>query len=142
MTNPFTALIKFLGGASLFFYGLYLFFATLIVSSPYRARYARASTGGDWFAILIIPLLIGFFLIFANKIKTLGWYLVLLCVAGIAVGLVMKGMYFSFRPITLWNLLLMLVMVGGGGGMAIGALMESEEPKKHLNTTKVNRKGN
>ena len=66
----------------------------------------------------------------------------MLCVAGIAVGLVMKGMYFSFRPITLWNLLLMLVMVGGGGGMAIGALMEPEEPKKHLNTTKVNRKGN
>jgi len=136
--NPFAALVQFVGGASLFLYGLYLFFTQLIVSSPYRGyRYARGAGGaGDWFAVLIIPLLIGFFLIFANKLKSLGYYLVLFCVAGIAVGLVMKGMFFSFRPVSLWNLLLMLAMIGGGGGMAIGSLSESEtKDQKQIKTT-------
>jgi hypothetical protein len=129
LKNPFVALTQFVGGSSLFLYGWYLFFTQLIVSSPYRGyRYNRGAGGaGDWFAMLILPLLIGIFLIFANKLKRVGYYLVVICVMGIAVGLVMKGMYFSFRPISLWNLLLMLVMIGGGGGMALGSLSESEE---------------
>ena len=142
MKNPFVALFQFLGGSSLFLYGWYLFFTTLIVSSPYRAyRSYRLSSGGrgDWFGILILPLLIGIFLVFANKLKTVGYYLIVFCVMGIAVGLVMKGMHFSFRPITLWNLLLMLVMIGGGGGMALGALTEADDgddAKKRLKRQK------
>jgi hypothetical protein len=136
MKNPFLALLQFLGGGSLFLYGWYLFFAQLIVSSPYRAyRYSR-TPGGDWFAILILPLLIGIFLVFLNKLRTLGFYLVVFCVMGIAIGLIMKGMYFSFRPITLWNLLLMLVMIGGGGGMAIRALADSDESNGATKTNK------
>jgi hypothetical protein len=131
MKNPFLALLQFLGGGSLFLYGWYLFFTQLIVTSPYRGYRYRHGGGGDWFAILILPLLIGIFLVFLNKLRTVGFYLVVFCVMGIAVGLVMKGMYFSFRPITLWNLLLMLVMIGGGGGMALGALSETDETDKN-----------
>lgn len=144
MKNPFVALIQFLGGSSLFVYGWYLFFSALIVSSPYRGYRAYKGIGGgsgDWFGILMLPLLIGIFLIFANKLKSVGYYLVVLCVMGIAVGIVVKGVYFSFRPITLWNLLLMLVMIGGGGGMALGALTEAGDDDDSAKGLKRQKRG-
>lgn len=75
----------------------------------------------------MLPLLVGVFIVFANKLKAVGYCLIVFCVIGIAVGLVMDGMHFSFRPINLWNLLLMLVMIGGGGGIALGALTEADD---------------
>ena len=76
---------------------------------------------GDGFGLVLLPLMAGVLLLFADRYRKAAWFLVWASLGIIFVG-VLQGLLISFRPTTLWNLLTMLFLMASGGGLMFRSL--------------------
>jgi len=77
--------------------------------------------GGNSFGITLIPMLLGFAVVFFNGRSTIGWTLVVGGALFILAG-VIANMHIYFQPTSLFNTILMLVLLVGGLGMIARAI--------------------
>ena len=69
--------------------------------------------GGNSFGVTLIPMLIGFAIVFFNGKSTLGWLLVIGGALFIFAGVIMN-LHIYFQPATLFQTILMMVLLVGG----------------------------
>lgn len=73
------------------------------------------------FGIVLLPLIIGIGVLFFNEKSPIGWILVILGLATIILGIIM-GLKIFFKPVTLYEGLLMFGFIAAGIGMMAKAL--------------------
>ena len=128
MKNPAQDFLLFLIGGVLFAMGAFLFANQVMVGSAFRFGLGRwggflfGSAGqGDGFGLVLLPLMAGVLLLFADRYRKAAWFLVWASLGIIFAG-VLQGLLISFRPTTLWNLLTMLFLMASGGGLMFRSL--------------------
>ena len=148
----------FLLGTVLLSMGAFLFFNQVMVSSVPVGRGLRIGQGfgrswggggygsgfggggwaggfgmpqgfGDSFGLLLIPLVIGVCLLFAQRNQRWGLCLVLASVAALAAG-VLQPLNMRFQSTTLWNVLTMMALIGSGGGLMFRSLRGYDDGKE------------
>jgi hypothetical protein len=87
--------------------------------------------GFSGFGLVLIPLGLGFALLFFNARSIIGWVLTVGSFLAILVG-VIGNLTFFFKPTNLLVTLLMIVMIGGGFGLILRSFKdyEKKEPLK------------
>ena len=142
--NVATDFFLFLVGGALFSAGIFLFSNQVVVGSGFLGffwgRHYQGGMGsafgglfslgsGQGFGLLMIPLGLGLALIVTDAFRKVGWFLVWASCAAIGAG-VLQSLLFSFRPTSLWSLMIMIGMIGGGGGLMFRVLKNYPEDEK------------
>jgi multisubunit Na+/H+ antiporter MnhF subunit len=111
---------QFLFGLGMLIVGGYLFLDNVVVRTSYRELFGF---GAGAFGLSLIPLLLGVGLLFfdgkslAGKILTAGGFLII--IAGIIARLTVH-----YRPLSLFDTILILVLIAGGIGLVARSLRE------------------
>jgi hypothetical protein len=127
-------------GGCLFGAGVFLFLNQVMVHSGY----ARGGAGWGWrgiggwgaalpwgtpgMGLLMIPLGIGVCLLFTGRFQRWARLLVWGSLAALFVG-VLNSVRISFRPATLWQLMVYVLMIASGGGLMFRSLSSYEQPE-------------
>ena len=108
----------FLGGLAMLIAGGYLFLNNVVVTSSYGELWGL---GDGTFGLSLIPLFIGVGLLFFNGKNPIGWLLaaggVIIIVAGVIARLTVY-----YRPLSLFDTLLIFVLIAGGVGLVARSL--------------------
>jgi hypothetical protein len=124
------------GGIGSFFTGLimlcsgsYMLLQSIIVSSSFNLGLAIYSFGtGNWSfpvtsGMVLIPFIFGIGMIFYNARNLFGWLLSCGSLAALFFG-VISGLHISFRTMTAFELITILVLTFGGLGLFLRSLRE------------------
>jgi len=127
------------GGIGCFFLGVimmcggfYLLLQSIVVSVPFSlgaSLYhfsAMGSPVGVTSGMLLIPLIFGVGMVFYNAKNPLGWLLFIGALVAIIFG-VLANLQFSFRQMSLFDLLVVLVLCFGGTGLFLRSLRASDQ---------------
>jgi len=132
------------GGLGQFFIGLvmmcggfYLLLNAITVSSSFgmgMRLYGFSAAGGNYnvtSGMVMIPFMFGVGLIFYSSKNVLGWILALGSITGLIFG-VISSIRFSFRTMTSFDLIVILVLAMGGLGLFLRSLkkMDTSVAKK------------
>ncbi len=98
--------------------GIYLVFDHVTVHTSF---WRFVGTPGTSFGVTLLPLLIGFGVLFFNGRSIIGWGLLVAGVALILVGVLMN-LDVYFRPTSLWTTIVMFGLIAGGLGLFARAL--------------------
>ncbi len=118
------------GGTGRFFLGLimlvagiYLFLSSIQVSNSFSLGYGLFSLGGLRVTpgLVLVPFLLGVGLIFYNARNVWGWVCTAASVVMLIFG-VLASLQFNLRPLSAFELLMMLVLMGGGLGLFLSSL--------------------
>jgi len=116
------------GGVGQFFFGLaltglglYMFLSRIVVVSSLGTLF-----GFGGFGLVLIPLGLGFALLFFDARSIIGWGLTVGSFLTIMVG-VINNLTFFFKPTNLLVTLLMIVMIGGGFGLIVRSFKDYEK---------------
>ena len=122
------------GGIGLFFIGLvmmcggfYLLLNSIVVNSHFSFGYSlyRMSFFGNAFSlttgIVMIPFIFGVGLIFYNGRSIIGWLLTVGSIIALIFG-VIASVHFTFRAMSAFELIVILVLCAGGLGLFIRSL--------------------
>lgn len=118
------------GGSGQFFIGLvmmcggfYLLLNAIVVTSPYGLGMRLYSVGGFGVTsgMVMIPFLFGVGLIFYNSSHWLGWLLAVGALIALVFG-TLAVVNFSFRPMSAFDLIVILVLCFGGTGLFLRSL--------------------
>jgi hypothetical protein len=137
-----TDALTFTAGGCLFGAGVFLFLNQVMVHSGFE----RGGGGWGWrggfggwgaalpfgtpgMGLLMIPLGIGVCLLFTGSLQRWARLLVWGSLAALAVG-VLNSVRISFRPATLWQLMVYVVMIASGGGLMFRSLTAYEEQER------------
>jgi hypothetical protein len=107
--------------------GFYLLLNAISVRSSYAlgARlYGFSAFGGSYSltsGMILIPFIFGVGIVFYNSKNTLGWLLSGGSIAGLIFG-VISSIHFSFRTMSAFDLMLILVLAMGGLGLFLRSL--------------------
>lgn len=107
--------------------GVYLLLQSIVVSQSFgfgMGLYHFVAFGGPvsiTSGMLLVPLILGIGLVFFNAKNLLGWGLALGSLVAIVVG-VLVNLHFVFRPMSLFELLGILVLAFGGLGLFLKSL--------------------
>jgi hypothetical protein len=114
---------KFVIGLFMFLTGGYLLLNNIMVHNNYSFGMALYHVGGYGVSagILLIPFMIGIGMVFFNSKNILGWLLAVGAVTLIIIG-VITSLHFSFRTLTMFQLLSILVLFVGGIGLLLAGL--------------------
>jgi len=88
--------------------------------------------GGNTFGITLVPMLLGFAMLFWNGRSVVGWLLTVGGALFILAGVIVN-MHIYFRPTTLFNTMVMLVLLVGGLALIARALRPYGEKAKAAN---------
>ena len=111
-------LVYFIVGMALMAGGLFMIFQNTIISTNFTLMDILGFTPPT--GIIILPLLIGIAALFFNGKSVIGWVLVILGIVTILLGLLM-GLRMTFRPVTLYQGILMFGMTAAGAGLFLKA---------------------
>jgi len=118
------------GGSGTFFLGLvmmcggfYLLFNSIVVSSHFGAGMRLYSLGGFGVTsgMILIPLIFGVGFIFYNSSNYLGWILFIGSLIALVFG-VLASVNFSFRTMSAFDVIVILVLTFGGVGLFLRSL--------------------
>ena len=109
----------FLMGFAMACTGAYLLTNEVVVGGSYWSFY-----GGNSFGITLLPMMIGFALLFFNGRSVIGWLLTAGGALFILAG-VIANLHIYFRPTSLFNVIVMLVLLFGGLGLVARSLAGS-----------------
>lgn len=118
------------GGSGAFFLGLvmmcggfYLLFNSIIVSSHFGAGMRLYSLGGFGVTsgMLLIPMIFGIGLVFYNASNLVGWLLLGGSLIALVFG-VLASVNFSFRTMSAFDIIVILVLCFGGSGLFLRSL--------------------
>lgn len=107
--------------------GFYLLFNAITVSSNFNMGmrlYGMSSFGGNFnitSGMVMVPFIFGIGLIFYNSKNIFGWLLGLGSLAALVFG-VISSIRFSFRTMTSFDLIVILVLAMGGLGLFLRSL--------------------
>ena len=118
------------GGSGRFFIGLimmvvggYLFLNNIHVGHSFGLGYGLFNIGS--FAVtsgyVLIPFIFGIGMIFYNSKNYVGWFLAIASIAMLSFG-VITSIHFSFRRMTAFELISILVLLIGGIGLFLSSL--------------------
>lgn len=113
--------------------GIYLLLQSIVVAQPFglgTGLYHFIAFGGPvsiTSGMLLVPLMIGIGLVFYNARNILGWALACGSLAALVVG-VLVNLRFVMRPMSLFELLGILVLALGGLGLFLRSLKASPAP--------------
>lgn len=93
--------------------GIYMVFDRVTVHTSF---WRFAGGPGASFGITMLPLLIGVGVLFFNGTSKLGWFLTVVGIAFILVGVLMN-LDIYFRPTSLWATIVMFGLIAGGLGV-------------------------
>lgn len=118
---------SFLSGLALFCLGVYLITQNTIV----RTGFNFGGLFGGYnppFGMLLIPILIGIIMLFVmdDSKQIFGWLFIVSGILTILLGILM-GIQISFKPTTLYILILMYGSVSAGIGLMIKGIMQSNK---------------
>lgn len=138
-----TDALTFTVGGCLFGAGVFLFLNQVMVHSGFSR--GGWGLGGRWgglggwgaalpfgtpgMGLLMIPLGIGVCLLFTGSFQRWARLLVWGSLGALAVG-VLNSVRISFRPATLWQLMVYVVMIASGGGLMFRSLTAYEEQER------------
>lgn len=112
-------IITFLCGIIVFCIGAYMIFQNTTISTGFNLSSIFGFTPN--FGLVLIPLLLGVIRLFFYEESILGWFLVILGILIIIVGILM-GLKIHFRTITLFEGIMMFGMVAAGIGITLRGL--------------------
>ncbi len=117
---------RFLMGLAMLIAGGYLFFDNIQVAQHFSFHSSLYQVGGVRITsgMTLIPFLFGVGMIFYNPDNDLGWILVIATLVMIAVG-VITSVQFHLRPMSVFELLMILGLALGGLGLLLSALRGS-----------------
>ncbi len=103
--------------------GLYLLLNAIIVTSHFGMGMRLYSFGGYGVTsgMILIPFIFGIGIVFYNSRNALGWLLSLGALAALIFG-VISSINFSFRHMSAFDLIVILVLVAGGLGLFLRSL--------------------
>jgi hypothetical protein len=124
------------GGITQFFLGLlmmcggfYLLLNAITVQSQFGLgmRIYGFSAFGSSFGVtsgmVLIPFMFGIGMIFFNSRNIFGWLLSVLSIAALIFG-VISSIHFNIRPMSAFDLIVILVLLAGGIGLFLNSLRE------------------
>lgn len=120
---------SFLAGVILIALGLYLLLRNIFVSSSFSFRMGlfQIPLAGQSQAIpaglFLVTALVGVGLVFFNARKIVGWLVLGGSIAALLFGVFM-GLHLQLRPMSLFELLLILAVLGAGLGLFFRSLRE------------------
>ncbi len=118
---------RFIIGLFMFLTGGYLLLNNIMVYNNYSFGMAIYNVGGYGISagILLIPFMIGIGMVFFNSKNILGWLIAIGAIALIIIG-VITSLHFSFRTLTMFQLLAILVLFIGGLGLLLSSLKSAK----------------
>jgi len=108
--------LHFFGGIASLMFGLFLLFSHVRVGSGYPTFWGWG--GGDHIGFLLFPLLFGIGWIFYNARSVWGWLISALSVV-MLVFTIISGLRISFAPLSMIDLLIMLIPLAFGAAYVI-----------------------
>ena len=123
--------VRFLVGVIMIIGGGFLLLNSIYVSQAFRWGHSLYAFGGVSVTsgMVLIPFMFGVGMIFYSAKNILGWLLAIGSLVPIIYG-VIASMQFSFRQMTLFELIVILVLLVGGIGLFLSGLKEYDEPEK------------
>ncbi len=125
------------GGEARFFLGLfmmiggfYMLFNSMIVNARFgfgTAMYTFSGGFGITSGMILIPFLFGVGLIFYNRQNMIGWVLAIGALVALTFG-VISSLNISFRRMSAFDLMVILVLSFGGLGLFLSSLRQSNRP--------------
>lgn len=115
---------RFLLGFAMLGVGLYLFLSSIWVGGSFWGGVLFGLGGfGLTTGMMLIPFILGVGLIFYDARSIAGWALACGSILLIVVG-ILRSLQFHLRPMSLWDLLLILVLTFGGAGLFASSLRD------------------
>jgi len=119
---------RFLVGFAMFAIGLYLFLSSIWVGGSFWGGVLFGFGGfGLTTGMMLIPFIFGVGMIFYDSRSIAGWGLGGGSIVLILVG-ILRSLEFHLRPMSLWDLLLILVLTFGGVGLFASSLRDFSQP--------------
>jgi hypothetical protein len=121
--------------------GGYMFLRSIIVDETFglgMGLYHFTAFGGAvpvTSGMILIPLLIGVGMIFYNGRNLIGWALALGSLAAIIAG-VIANLRFTFRTMSLFDLIVIVILLVGGLGLFLRSLQDYERDKAEFASPK------
>jgi hypothetical protein len=112
-------ILTFFGGIIVLLVGLYVIFQNTTISTGFTLTRVLGFTPN--FGLVLLPLLIGIIVLFFNERSILGWLLIIVGILIIVVGILM-GLRIYFRPVSLFEGILMFGMTAAGIGLTLKGL--------------------
>ena len=119
---------RFLLGLAMMIGGGYLFFSSITVVNNFSLGYRLYRLGNlnVTSGMVLIPFLFGVGTIFYNSKNFWGWILAVGSLIALALG-VISSISFRFQPMSVFELLVMLVLMVGGFGLFLNSLGEVDD---------------
>ena len=112
-------ILTFFVGIIVFLIGVYMIFQNTIISTGFSLTRMFGFTPN--FGIVLLPLLIGIIVLFFNPHNILGWFLIILGILIILMGILM-GLRITFMPVSLFEGIFMFGMTAAGIGITLKGL--------------------
>ena len=112
-------ILTFFVGIIVFLIGVYLIFQNTVISTGFSLTGMLGFTPN--FGIVLLPLLIGIIVLFFNHHSILGWFLIILGILIILMGILM-GLRIRFMAVTLFEGIIMFGMTAAGIGVTLKGL--------------------
>ena len=112
-------ILTFFVGIIVFLIGVYLIFQNTVISTGFSLTGMLGFTPN--FGIVLLPLLIGIIVLFFNHHSILGWFLIILGILIILMGILM-GLRIRFMPVSLFEGIFMFGMTAAGIGVTLKGL--------------------
>ncbi len=118
---------RFLTGLIMLSAGGYLFFQSITVQSSFGLGYSLYRVGAYNFTtgMVMIPFIFGVGMIFYNVKNIIGWLLSIASIIMLIAG-VISSIHFSFRHMTAFELIIIIVLFFGGTGLFLSSLRNLE----------------
>lgn len=118
---------RFLIGLIMLSAGGYLFFQSITVRSTFGLGYGLYRVGAYNLTtgMVLIPLIFGVGIIFYNARNIIGWLLSISSLAMLIFG-VISSIHFSFRQMTAFELIVIIILFFGGIGLFLSSLRNME----------------
>ena len=123
---------SFIIGLIMMFGGFYMLLNAINVTSTFgmgMRLYGFSAMGGNYnitSGMIMIPFMFGVGLIFYNSKNILGWLLAIGSISGLIFG-VISSIRFSFRTMSAFDLIVILVLAIGGLGLFLRSLKALDE---------------
>lgn len=115
--------MRFFIGFIMFVAGAYLFLDSIFMESHmgFGSRMFGVGGVGITTGYVLIPFIFGVGMIFYNSKNYLGWILILASLAMLSFGVIVNSSL-SFRHLTAFKLIMILILFVGGAGLSLSAL--------------------
>ena len=126
---------EFFLGVIMFTIGMFIFLSNVTVTnnfgmgtSIFRIGAGVGGSGGFNFVsgMIFVPFLLGVGLVFYNSKNILGWILTIGSIALLIIGIIIS-LQFRFRPMNLFNVIMIIVLIFGGVGLFLSSLRGKRE---------------